>query len=73
MNIGNVPQVYITVIIVICWYKHHRPGTELGSKLFALDGAQWEHVPHRWRRYSFFLSKAELLKMWGRKIREHGR
>lgn len=55
MNMGNVPQVYITVIIVICWYKHHRPETELGSKLFALDGAQWEHVPHRWRRYSFFI------------------
>lgn len=57
MNMGNVPQVYITVIIVICWYKHHRPETELGSKLFAVDGAQWEHVPHRWRRYSFFYQK----------------
>lgn len=56
MNMGNDPQVYITVITVICWYKHHRPEIELGSKFLVLSGSrhpQMEKVLPSHQKLSF--------------------
>lgn len=69
MNMGSSSSHYCYHCYLLVQTSQTRDRT--GKQVFALDGSQWEQVPPDGEGTPLS-SKAELLKIWGRKIRDMG-